>query len=69
MGLCSCRLPALLKKVLMDKTKRVKKCGKKCHKKKTFLGHLKKSETGSESMCRSVMACSFQKWFLKSALA
>ena len=38
---------------------------KKCNNKKLnpFLGHFQKSETGSESMCRFVMASSFQKWY------
>ena len=45
-------------------------CGsdKKCQKLfflNPFLGHLQKSLTGSESMCRSVMASSFQKWSSK----
>ena len=30
-----------------------------------FLGHFQKLVTGSESMCRSVMASSFQKWSWK----
>ena len=33
--------------------------------KKTILGHFQKLETGSESMCRSIMDSSFQKWYLK----
>ena len=49
-----------------DKTKHVKKCGKKNAKQyfflNPFLGHFQKSETGFESMCRFVMASSFQKW-------
>ena len=32
-----------------------------------FLGHFQKSLTGSESMCRSIMASSFKRWSKKSS--
>ena len=54
MGLHSCQLPGLLKKWLKN--------AKKYFFQTPFWGHFQKSETGSESMSRSVMASSFQKW-------
>ena len=58
MGLHSCQLPGLFEKVLTDPIRPnvSKNVVKKCNNKKTFLGHFQKSETGSESMSRSVMA-------------
>ena len=57
--------PRTFEKVLMDPIRPnvSKNVVKKCiFFKPPFLGHFQKSETGSESMCRFIMASSFQKW-------
>ena len=59
--------PRTFEKVLTDPIRPnvsknvVKKC-KKIFFLNPFLGHFQKSVTGSESVCRFVMASSFQKW-------
>ena len=60
--------PRTFEKVLTDliRPNVSKNVVKKCQKiifLNLFLGHFQKSETGSESMSRSVMASSSQKWF------
>ena len=60
--------PMTFEKVLMDpiRPNMFKKCGKNAKKKlNPFLGHFQKSETGSKSLCRSILASSFQKWSSK----
>ena len=56
--------PRYFEKVLTDPIRpNMKKMWLKMPKKfNPFLGHFQKLETGSESMCRSVMASSFHKW-------
>ena len=70
MGLHSCQLPGLLKKVLMhpirpNVSKNVVKNAKQSFL-NPFLGHFQILETGSESMSRSIMASSSQKWSKKA---
>ena len=61
--------PRNFEKVLMDPIRpNMSKNVKKIHFLNPFLGYFQKLETGSESMCRSVMAASFQM-VLKSILA
>ena len=58
MGLHSCQLPDPIRPKMSKHM--VKKC-KKNHFLNPFLGHFLKSETGSESISRSIMASSSQK--------